>query len=110
MLTWYVFYEDFNARKIILTNIFKHSAFVNDVKEAYKRYTKTLNEKEFWEKVDSSLRYYYWSKAEMETVVTALIHPEKCDSMKIDIYSQVKMNWNAFREYLWNHINELNNS
>ena len=46
----------------------------------------------------------------METVVTALIHPEKCDSMKIDIYSQVKMNWNAFRDYLWNHLNELNNS
>ena len=43
----------------------------------------------------------------METVVTALIHPEKCNEMKIDIYDQVKMNWDAFREYLWNHKNEI---
>lgn len=107
MLTWYVFYEDFNARKIIITNIFKHSSFIEDIKKAINKYNKTLNEKEFWEKIDSSLRYYYWSKAEAETVVISLIHPEKCEDMKIDIYDQIKMNWDAFREYLWNHKNEI---
>ena len=84
----------------------------------------------FFEKeVDRVLRYYYWSKAEWEIIATswppymekedlARADAERDDRLaedlpfyrtpvglsvaeKLDVYTQVRLNWCPFIEYLW---------
>ena len=85
----------------------------------------------FAEEVRKSLQYCYWSKSEYETIITSWppyiendeldrlnkekeAHLEKYGnfyreavelnvSYKIDIYTQIMMNWNRFIDYIWNN-------
>lgn len=77
------------------------------------------------------MQYYYWSKSEYETVITTwppYIESEELDRLnkekhereirnrpfyrdavnlttryKIDIYTQIMMNWDRFIDYIWNN-------
>lgn len=120
---WNVFREDFNSREIVVYNIFQHIAFYDAVKQIAK---KRPNKETFANKVRSELSYYFWSKSEYEVIVTSWpayidraelcrltdtyekfkdqptpykinINPEVGE--KIDIYTQVVMNWNQFIDY-----------
>lgn len=87
---------------------------------------------EFEEEVRKSLSYYYWSKSEWEFVATTFppyIENEQIDELveerkdhlekygyfyrtsinlnvgsKLDVYTQVRMNWKPFINYLWDNI------
>ena len=87
------------------------------------------NFEEFANSIRDSLQYYYWSKCEYETIITSwppYIENEELDRLnkekaerikesgkfyrtsvqlnvghKIDIYTQVMMNWDRFIDYLW---------
>ena len=129
-LEWFVFEEDFNAKKIVPLNIFEGSYyFIEGLLYAKKKYKD--NYIKFAEKVRSSLQYAYWSKCEWETVIVGwptFVDGEEIDRLseekqrqvnkygcfyrtsvcfeygyKIDVYTQVMMNWDRFIEYVWNN-------
>lgn len=128
-LEWFVYRENWNSRKIEMFNIFDHSRFYNDVKKALKKFD---NKEEFAKEVKKSLTLCYWCKSEYEIVITTWspyitmseldrlnkerektlsqydrephrlhINPEVGE--KVDIFSQVAMNYNVFIDYLWSH-------
>ena len=128
-LEWNVFRYDFNARKIETYNVFNHGSFYNDVMKIPRK-----NKLEFAEKLRREAQYYFWSKCEMEIVVTSwppYIDEEEYNRLtkernehiakrgdtprvlnvcttvgsKIDIYEQLMLNWDMFVEYTWNTLN-----
>ena len=128
-LVWNVFNEE--NGQIICINLFEYNwVFLKDgLLVAKKKYKD--NFEEFAEHVRSWLQYCYWSKCEYETVITSWppyiedaelerINKEKAERIekygkfyresvdlktgyKIDIYTQVMMNWDRFIDYVWNN-------
>ena len=43
--------------------------------------------------------YYMWSKSEYEIIVSPWVG--RAEDIKIDVYSQVHMNWDRFVDYVW---------
>lgn len=129
-LVWNVFIENINAGKIEIYNIFDHYRFMNDlvdIKKNCKEFTA------FEKQVDKSLMYFYWTKNEWEIVVTSCppyitekeflrLNLERNERIykygqhfrqwvdletyeQIDIYKQIRINWDQFISYLWNNRN-----
>ena len=112
-LEWNVFRYDCNADKFVTYNIFKHGGFLEDLKKLCKKYNKEYpylsyegNTKEnkkiktqFFEELKRNLKYYFWSKCEMELVLVSW--PVGDIEEKIDIWDQLEMNWNRFSNYVW---------
>ena len=125
-LEWIVIIEDWNARQMVPYNIFDHISFVEKVQEAFKE---SKNKVEFEERLRHILLYYYWSKSEWEFIATSwppYVDGEEIDRLdkekqeridkygnfyrtdarldiakKLDVYTQVRMNWNPFVNYVW---------
>ena len=128
-LEWNVYTHDFNGKKIKVFNIFNHGRFLEDVKKDLK---KCEAKEEFAEKLRGHLFYYYGSKCEWEVVITSwtphitiselnrlnaerdralkehnrepyslYVNPDVAE--KVDVYSQVLLNWDVFVEYVWSH-------
>lgn len=131
-LCWNVWIEDFNTREIEEWNVFDHGRFYKDV---IKDLIKCTNKEEFAEKLRHNTMYYYWSKAEHEIVLTSWpphIDKEELDRLnkeyeeyhtkwrhypyrlgicpsvgkKIDVYDQLRLNWECFVNYIWSSIEE----
>lgn len=127
-LVWNVFNEC--NGEICPLNIFEYNyKFLEDLLSAKRKYKD--NFEAFAEHVRKSLQYYYWSKSEYETVITTWppyitseelnrLNKEKHEreirnrpfyrdvvnldtSYKIDIYTQIMMNWDRFIDYIWNN-------
>ncbi len=127
-LVWNVFNEC--NGEICPLNIFEYNyKFLEDLLTAKRKYKDTFEE--FAEHVRKSLQYYYWSKSEYETVITTwppYIESEELNRLnkekhereirnrpfyrdvvnlttryKIDIYTQIMMNWDRFIDYIWNN-------
>lgn len=119
-MTWNVYNHDINGGKIKVYNVFKHSSFNEDIQKLLKE---DLTYDEFSEKLNRTAQYYFWSKAECEIVLTSWvphIDNEELDRLiterekrrtyryyvnldvdeKVDIYSQLRLNWDAFVEYV----------
>ena len=105
MLTWNVYVENVNGRKIVEHNIFNHYYFLDGCIKAAKKF-KNDREK-FEEAVKTELMYYYWSKCEWEIVITSWPERQNFEDVKIDVYDQVMMNWDIFIDWLWDHKKEL---
>lgn len=129
ILAYYVYFENFNTKAIERYNVLSEP-IIKDIKAR----TKNLTTKKAFEKeVDLILKYNFWSKSEYEIVLTdwpshisldeldriqkELIHYETSYghnpyslivnlrvAEKIDIYDQVKLNWEIFIDYLWNNL------
>ena len=131
-MVWNVYREDFNHRAIVEYNIFDHSSFAQDVNKLLKA---DIPKDEFAEQLKRSLMYWFWCKSEHEVVISSwpvYIDKEELDRInieheeynnkwgrypykinvapevgeKIDIYSQVMMNWEQFVEYVWSNKNK----
>lgn len=111
MLKWMVYYEDWNGKKIEPFNVFRHGGFLNDLRKAAKKVhvREDIKEEKEWflDQLRRSLGYYYWSKCEWELVLTPWVCREGVKDVKIDVYSQVMMNWEVFSEYVWKNRKEL---
>lgn len=98
-LEWFVFYYDFNLRCITKKNVF---AFGDDlVSDLYKAYKKKelLTRADLEAIVERWARYYYWCRAEAEVLISDIFSGEKAVK-KVDIYSQLKLNWDIFIDYI----------
>ena len=97
-MEWNVYYDEFNQNKIIPFNIFKHYTFNQDV---IKLLRSDLTKEQFEKELDRKLLYSFWSKCEYETTIYMGSWVGRSEPIKIDIYSQVKLNWNRFVDYCW---------
>ena len=134
-MVWNVYREDFNRRAIVKYNIFNHRGLAQDVNKLFKE---DISKDEFAEQLKRSLMHCFWCKSEHEVVISswpAYIDKEELDRInteyeeynnkwghypykinvspnvgkKIDIYSQVMMNWEQFVEYVWSNKNKQSN-
>ena len=105
MLEWNVYVGDFNAKKIETHNVFHHTRFVEDCRKAAKKFKD--DKAAFAEEVRHSLMYYYWSKCEWEVIISHWPPVQRFQSTKVDVYSQVMLNWDRFVDYLWENRKEL---
>lgn len=128
-MEWNVYYDDFNRKKIEAFNIFEHGRFAEDVKKDLK---KCETKEDFAEKLRINLFYFFCSKCEWEVVITSWpphitmseldrLNAEREENIKkynrepyclyinpdvgekIDVYSQVMMNWHIFLDYVWSY-------
>lgn len=97
-MEWYVYRYDLNSRKVVIFNIFNHSTFKAKVEAHLKKYD---DKDKFAEKLRSELLYHYWSKYEWEIEISALHSKLEDKSEKVDVYSQVRLNWDKFVDYCW---------
>ena len=131
-MVWNVYREDFNRGAVVKYNIFDHSGFAQDINKLLKQ---NISKDEFAEQLKLSLRYYFWGKTEYEVVITSwpvYIYRSELDRVnteyqeynnkwghypydinivpnvgeKIDIYSQVMLNFDIFVEYVWSNKNK----
>lgn len=132
-LCWNIFVNDFNQKRIVVENIFNYNWIVtNDIISIYKDYKKNgMDFDTFSEKVKRAIMHEYWSRSEYETVVTSwpphILNDELdriikvrdesirdyghfyCESVrldvgvKIDVYTQIMLNWEHFINYLWDN-------
>jgi hypothetical protein len=98
-MEWYVIYHDVNKNEMTKFNIFNHFSFSEDVKKNLK---KIKDKDEFSKKLKSDLMYYFWCKSEYEIIVSPWCGGRDTKDVKIDIYTQVMMNFNIFLDYVWN--------
>lgn len=118
-LTWYVYRYDINKNKIYKYDIFDHYKFQCDVLTTLKT---SKDKEEFSNELNRDVMYYFWAKSEHEIVITSFppyISRKETDRIKnenfnhktyisldcgtkIDIYEQLKMNWDVFVNYIWN--------
>lgn len=126
---WMVYRHEFNAKKIVEYNIFNHGLFKENVDKALKE---CKTREEFAEALKRELFYYFGYKAEHEVVITSWVpyigmseldrlnaerekrlkeynqDPHRlyvCPDVreKVDVYSQVMLNFDVFVDYVWSH-------
>ena len=105
MLTWNVYVGKFNSQHIEIYNIFDHISFLGDCRKAAKKYKS--DKAAFEESVWSSLMYYFWSKCEWEILLQHWPPHQDFKDEKVDVFDQVRLNWDAFIDYLWRNKEEL---
>ena len=98
-MEWYVYYHNYNKDEIEKYNIFDHYGFRHDVELGIRQYD---IKEEFAEDIKAELMYYFWSKAEWEVIVGPWCGSRNNKYIKIDVYDQVMLNWDAFVDYVWN--------
>lgn len=96
-LTWNVFLYDCKFKKIGIFNIFDHSKFREDVEEIL---SLGLFRKGFDSRLEKTLSYYFWCKSEYEVIISPWIGNDIAER-KVDIFTQVKLNWKQFSDYVW---------
>ena len=97
-MQWYVLNYDFNQKKVNYFDIFNSSRFNDCIKEM--RETQWNSVEDFIERLDSVLRYCFWSKREYEISVGDAFETDCKKLEKIDVYSQVKPNINMLAKYI----------
>ena len=117
MLEWNVYYHDFNGRKIDTYNIFNHGTLRIQLAKIARRRTlgedgkrHSITKEEFTKELRGWLMYCYWSKAEWEVIIGPWIsNQEEFDkeSVKIDVFDQIMLNFGILADYVWDHISEV---
>jgi len=105
VLEWNVYIGNFNQRSIEVYNIFNHYRFWEDCIKNKKK--NKNNKEEFVKQLNTDLQYYYWCKCEWEVTIHHFPENKRMKDKKIDVYQQVRMNWDRFIDYLWNNKEEL---
>ena len=105
-MEWNVFYHNINTQEITTFNIFKHSSFLKDVE----KYLKKCSDKGvFAKELRSTLMYYFWCRSEYELIISPWCGGRDTKEIKVDIYSQVMLNWDKFLDYVWSFKKERRN-
>lgn len=101
-LVWNVIDYDFNAQKVRPINLFEYNwVFLKDGL-LYAKTHYSNNFIKFADHVRSWLQHEYWSRSEYEVIVSGWIGNDD-NPYKLDIYTQVMLNWDRFIDYVWNN-------
>lgn len=107
-MQWFVYIENFNAKKIEKYNVLGNEEIVDTIKKAYKKYKNDYDK--FCEEVKSELMYHYWSKCEWEIILSDWPPSETFNKEKIDVFDQIMLNKDIFFKYVWDCCQENKNS
>ena len=92
-MTWNVFCSDFSTGEIKPHNVLHgRENLIQELK------TKSASREEFEKMLRSEMIYHYWSKAEWEVVISPWCARGNKET-KIDIFDQLKLNWDRFVDY-----------
>lgn len=101
MLCWNVIDSNLSIRNLFYYNWL----FNRDLYKIKKKYGasrgKNCQYDKFCEAVERNLKYYFWSRSEYEIIISGWI--KDVGDHKVDVYSQIMLNWDRFIEYLWNN-------
>lgn len=100
-MEWNVYIENVNKREIERYNIFQYFSLTDEIRRIKKE---TGSKEEFAKELDNELKYRFWSKCEWEIILSDWPPSAKFHKEKIDVYDQLKMNWDVFVDYVWNNI------
>lgn len=94
-------YSKYHDGDVIIANIKKvldkHNVDYSKMNKLFKKHAYRDIAFEAYEQVlDRECMYYYWSKCEWEVIVSAW-PPRDGSDKKIDVYSQLKANWEQFK-------------
>ena len=103
-MRWNVYIHSFNKNEMEPYNIFNHSGFTYEVKQAIKKYK---DKDTFIEKLKYEVMYYFWNKCQWEIIVSPWVGKKESCNEKIDVFDQIMMNWDIFADYVWENIKEL---
>lgn len=95
MPEWNVFRYNFNTKQIEPFNVFHNITFFNDCKAILKRNNGTGD---LSNELKHVAMYTYWCRSEYEVMIGEIFDSEH--ATKVDIYSQLMLNWNAFINYV----------
>ena len=99
-MEWYVYRHDTNKGTIYEYNALQ-PMIIEEIRERMEITTTLSDFKEILEKV---LRYYYWGKCEHEVIIKEWTG--KSSEVKIDVFDQLRLNWEVFCLYVWNSLIE----
>lgn len=97
--SWFVWRDDNDRFRQY--NIFNHGGFVGELK----RLSGEQDREVFNYELNRILRYYFWGKCEHELVLKQLIGDNE---KKIDVYSQIALNFDRFSDYVWSLTHTCN--
>lgn len=109
---WKVYIENFNKNCIEEYNIFDHDYFWAGCQAAWNTarcFSEDTEEQQivkFKDMVAYEVVYYFWAKIEWEIILTTPISRNKFKDIKIDVCSQIELNYEQFFKYLWNWFME----
>ena len=98
-MTWNVYVENFNQKRIEKYDIFKHAKLMEDIRKNYKKNKNDFDT--FAQILKRDIMYYFWSKCEWEIVLTSWPEYPNFNEEKIDVYDQIMLNWDVFVKYVW---------
>ncbi len=107
MLEWNVFVSDIYSSKITVFNLFDHYGFVYGCEDILKN--TNISKEEFALDVQKELLYFFRGKSEWEIILKPVFSLGELFENRIDVYSQVWLNYESFINYVWNNKNELLN-
>lgn len=98
-LVWYVYHYSHTTKQIEMWNIFHSIKFGERIERLIK---KKLEKETFAEKVKCELMYCFLTKYEYEITVCKYPRPETAaEDLRVDVYDQVMLNFDAFIDYLY---------
>ena len=101
-LVWNVYHYSQTTRKIEVWNIFYSLRFGERIERLIK---KKLEKEAFAEKVKGELMYCFLTKYEDEITVCKYPRPETdADDLRVDVFDQVMLNFDAFIDYLYANV------
>lgn len=100
-MEWYVYYHDFNGKEIKPYNVLGSKYIREFIQKAKKKYRGS--KEVFTEELRKELMYRFWSKSEWEIVVSAWCGGDGNEAIKIDVYDQIRLNWQPFVDYCWSY-------
>ena len=97
-------YSKYHDGDVIIANIKKvldkHNVDYSKLNKLFKQHAYRDIAFEAYEQIlDRECMYYYWSKCEWEVIVSAW-PPRDGSDKKIDVYSQLKANWEQFKNII----------
>ena len=110
---WNVIVGNFNSREIEFHDVFNHYGLLRDIAKTSRKLTrnKELTDEQkkqaFAEELRRDMMYYYWSKCEWEIIVSHWPPRESDREAKLDVWDQVKANWDIFLDYTWEHRKDI---
>ena len=134
-MKWNVVFPDFKTGRLIYYDIFKDDWFISSMERIMEA---GYGKDRFIEELGRAARFWFWAKSEYEFMFTewppiikvsevvrivdeyreALDKGEEpskeikvypVNSHKVDIYAQLRINWDHFTEYVWNESRKMIN-
>lgn len=97
-MEWWVIVYDPNSRKIESHNCL--AGREETIKELRKKAGEDIET--FKSLLKTEMMYYYWSKCEWEIIVSAWPPTiDREEEYKLDVWTQIYMNWDKFVDYCW---------